>query len=128
MNTATIKKSQAAAAKLDRGEIISADELLSIEDCDIKLDVVPEAWGGRIKSLADLKSRIGYENAGDGSEWLVLRLAYEYPIEADRINTVPRLFWWIAHLVGKVWMTREALSVLIETVRERNRMVWGAER
>lgn len=128
MNAATMTKSQAAAAKLDRGEIISADEQLSIEDCDIKLDVVPDAWRGRIKSLADLKARIGYETAGDGSEWLVLRLAYEYPIEADRINTVPRLFWWIAHLVEKTWITREALSVLIETVREKNGMIWGAER
>ena len=126
MSPATMTRSKAAAAKLDAGEIIGLDELLAIEDCDIRLEHIPEDWCGRIKNLADLKSRIRYELGADGAEWLVLRLAHEYPVEADRINTVPKLLWWIAHLVEKTWMTREALSVLIEVVREKNRMIWGA--
>lgn len=118
--------SQRAAAKLYAGGIVSARELLSIEDRDLRLEVTPRSWRGRIKNLADLKNAIRYETDADGYEWLTINLRYPYRIEAGRINTVPRLFWWIAHLCEKTWMTREALSVLIKVVGERNGIKWGA--
>ena len=40
--------SQRAAAKLYAGGIVSARELLSIEDRDLRLEVSPRSWRGRI--------------------------------------------------------------------------------
>ena len=124
---ATLTISQRAAAKLYAGKIITAAKLLLIEDYDIRLDEVPAAWGGRIKSLADLKERIKYETDVDGCDWLVINLCYAYKIESSRIDAVPKLFWWIVHLFEKTWMTREALAVLVVRVREQNGIAWGAK-
>ncbi len=116
---------QIAAQKIRDGHIISARELLAMTPYDMDLDCVPDCWPDGIKSFGDLQDRIRYETDEDGIEWLVIRLRRPYRIEADRIDTVPRLFWWIAHLCEKTWMTREAFSVLIETVTERNGIKWG---
>ena len=106
--------------------IMTARELLALSPYDDPLLVVPPLWRGKIKSRGDLLDRIQYETAPDGTEWLVLNLAHDYPIEADRLDTESKLLWWIDHLCGKPWMTIEALDVFIGRVAERNGFGRGA--
>ncbi len=101
-------------------KIISARELLAMTPHDMELLHRSPVWRGRINTMGDLLDRIQYETAPDGTEWLVLNLPHEYPIEAGRIDTERKLLWWIDHLCGKPWMTVEAVGVVIGRVAERN--------
>ena len=117
---------QIAAQKLPAGEIISLDELLAKTPFEMELECVPDCWPYGIKTVGDLQKRIYYQIDKDGREWLVVDLRYPYRIEAYRIDTVPQIFWWLAHLCEKTWMTREALSLLIKMVVVHNGFKWGA--
>lgn len=107
-------------------KIISAREFMKMTPHEMELLHVPPQWRGRIKSYGDLLDRIKYETAPDGTEWLVLNLPHEYPIESGRIDTEHKLLWWVDHLCGKPWMTAEAVGVLIGLVAERNGFERGA--
>lgn len=41
---------------------------------------------------------------------------YPYFIEMSRISTPVSLLWWIHHLTGKNWITRDTIHVLIKKV------------
>jgi hypothetical protein len=112
--------SRETATKLAQGKAINWMELAELEECDMPLDQQPRAWRGKIKSVADLKSRIKYSTGPDKSRWLTIDLRYEYDIESRRINTEKKLLWWIDHLACKNWMTRQAICYLIEVVAKEN--------
>ncbi len=44
---------------------------------------------------------------------LIFNVAYEYPIELERINTTLKAYQWIMHLLGKSWITKEILSKMV---------------
>ena len=113
-------KSQEIAEKWYAGKPVSLVDLSLIEKCDMRLDHEPESWHGKIHSLEDLESRIYYEKQEDGSLYLILKLAYEYPIEAKRINTEVKLLWWIRHLSEKNWMTADSIAILFDVVSKKN--------
>lgn len=100
--------------------IMTAKEILALSPYDDPLMIVSPLWRGEIKSRGDLLDRIQYETTPDGTEWLVLNLAHEYAIAADRLDTKNKSLWWIDHLCGKPWMTIEAMGVFIGRVVERN--------
>ena len=118
---------QTAAQKMQAGEIIGLNELLALTPYEMELECVPDCWPDGIKTIGDLQERMYFEMDKQGEEWLVLRLRYTYRIEASRIETVPALFWWVAHLCEKTWMTREVLSMLIKMAVVHNGIKWGAE-
>lgn len=79
----------------------------------IILKDTPAYWGDKIKTLNDLKRAI-YYNKRDKS--VILNLSYEYKIGIEELNTLPKLLWWIRHLIKKPWMTLEALDLFIDVV------------
>jgi hypothetical protein len=49
---------------------------------------------------------------------LLLRFAYTYEIDLDRIKTERDLLAWTHHLVGKPWMGPDRTQVFIDTVAD----------
>jgi hypothetical protein len=52
------------------------------------------------------------------NETVLLRFAYDYEVDLDRINSEADLLNWTLHLCGKTWMTVEHLGHFIETVAQ----------
>lgn len=50
------------------------------------------------------------------NETLLLRFAYDYEVDLDRISSPLELLGWTLHLCGKNWMTTEHLHYFIEAV------------
>jgi hypothetical protein len=47
---------------------------------------------------------------------MLLRFAYDYEVDLDRIKTERDLLAWTLHLCGKTWMNTERISHFIEAV------------
>jgi hypothetical protein len=47
---------------------------------------------------------------------LLLRFAYTYEVDLDRIKTEGNLLGWVSHLVGKPWMGPERTKMFIAAV------------
>jgi hypothetical protein len=53
-----------------------------------------------------------------GNNTLLLRFAYDYEIDLDRIKREVNLLSWIEHLCGKNWMNTERLNHFIKVVAD----------
>jgi hypothetical protein len=49
---------------------------------------------------------------------LLLRFAYDYEVDLDRITTERELLAWVLHLVGKPWMGPERTKMFAKAVAE----------
>lgn len=46
-------------------------------------------------------------------DYIIINIAYEYPVELRRCSTPESILGLVAHLAGKTWMTRDVLGEFV---------------